>query len=118
MYLLIILIIIIKMHQKQTETAYNLQIIRLNMPVDEPTKPNESDVELSELENGDEITVEFESSDGSIDEFTAEVTRTTKFDGGTEVRMTKNTRIYGDFYPPIVRTPNGDELRLRKINRV
>lgn len=87
------------------------------MPTDQPINPDDSNVELSELESDDEVTVVYRDSSGTRGEFDATVTRASTFDSGTEISLTQNAKIYGDFYPPIVRTPEGDELRLYTINR-
>lgn len=87
------------------------------MPIDTPINTDESDVQLSELEADDDVTITYQDSSGTRGEFDATVIRTNKFDDGTEISLTQNAKIYGDFYPPIVRTPEGDELRLYTITQ-
>lgn len=86
------------------------------MPVDTPKDVKNSNVELSELKQGDEVIIKWVNSSEETGTFTDEVTSIHKFDGGTEVSFSTG-KIYGDFYPPIVRTPEGDEYRLETINR-
>lgn len=87
------------------------------MPIDQPINPDESNIELSKLEQGDEVTVTYQSRDEQRRSFTGEVQRTSQFDSGTEITLTNGGKIYGDFYPPIVRTPAGEELRLYTITK-
>lgn len=86
------------------------------MPVDKPMRPEQSSVALDEVESGDTLTVKYQSSSGDQGVFTSTVSRTTTFGGGTEITFENNGKIYGDYYPPIVRTPDGLELRLYSLN--
>ena len=85
------------------------------MPVDKPKDSKNSNVQLHQLVSGDKVNIEYITSSGSTGVFSDIVKRTTKFDGGTQVNL-ENSIIYGDFYPPIVKIPNGEEYRLNKIN--
>jgi hypothetical protein len=85
------------------------------MPIDQPINPKKSDVELSKLSQGDTVTVTYQSRDKQRRSFNGTVKRTSTFNGGTQVTLENGAKIYGDFYPPIVRTPAGEELRLYTI---
>lgn len=87
------------------------------MPVDKPMRPEQSNVELSDVEKGDTLTVKYQASDGEQGTFTSTVTRVTTFDGGTELTFENDGKIYGDYYPAIVRTPGRRELRLHSLNK-
>lgn len=86
------------------------------MPVDKPMRPEQSSVALDEVEVGDNLTVKYQASDGEQGTFNSSVTRVTTVGGGTEVTFKNDGKIYGDYYPPIVRTPQGLELRLHSLN--
>lgn len=86
------------------------------MPVDTPKDTKNSNVELSDLKSGDTVTVKWVNSSGETGTFTETVTRIRTFEGGTEVSLSQG-KIYGDFYLPIVKTPESDEFRLETINK-
>jgi len=86
------------------------------MPLDKPKNPQDSNVELSDLEQGDTIVVEWvRTSNNELGKFISTVQRTSQFGGGTTVTL-ESGKIYGDYYPPIVETPQGNEYRLETIN--
>lgn len=103
-----------------------VQIVRLlvcsidtvTMPVDSPIDSNKSNVKLSDVEQGDTVTVGWISrSSGETGEFTVDVKRVSKFGGGTELTMSRSTKVYGDHHPPVVKIPDGRELRLNYIQK-
>lgn len=87
------------------------------MPTDTPKNSKDSDISVDEANEGDELTIIYESRDEQRRSFTATVTRTNKFDSGTTLTLDNGAKVFGDFYPPIVRTPAGDELRLYIIEK-
>lgn len=87
------------------------------MATDTPQNEAASDISVDEAEDGDELTIIYKSRDDQRRSFTSTVTRTTEFDSGTQLEFENGAKVFGDFYPPIVRTPSGEDLRLFIIER-